>query len=46
MMNSDKSLGEQNYEQFAERYAAMVETKPHIVTKRFIQCYILFAQLR
>ncbi|NJM90603.1 MAG: class I SAM-dependent methyltransferase [Hydrococcus sp. RU_2_2] len=29
MMNSNKSLGEQNYEQFAERYAAIVETKAH-----------------
>jgi ubiquinone/menaquinone biosynthesis C-methylase UbiE len=28
-MNSEKSLGEQNYEQFAERYAAKVETKAH-----------------
>ena len=28
-MNSEKSLGEQNYEQFAERYAASVETKAH-----------------
>lgn len=25
----DKSPGEQSYEQFADRYAAMVETKPH-----------------
>jgi SAM-dependent methyltransferase len=29
MTHSQKSLGEQNYEQFAERYAAAVETKAH-----------------
>ncbi|MBV8887170.1 MAG: hypothetical protein JO235_24685 [Chroococcidiopsidaceae cyanobacterium CP_BM_RX_35] len=29
MTHSQKSLGEQNYEQFAERYAAGVETKAH-----------------
>jgi hypothetical protein len=29
MTNSDKSLGEKNYEQFAQRYAAKVETKAH-----------------
>lgn len=28
-MTDHRSLGEQNYEQFADRYAAMVETKPH-----------------
>ncbi|MCC6613032.1 MAG: class I SAM-dependent methyltransferase [Anaerolineae bacterium] len=28
-MSSDKSFGELSYEQFAERYAAIVETKPH-----------------
>lgn len=28
-MNSTKSLGEQNYEQFADRYAAAIATKPH-----------------
>lgn len=29
MTNQPKSLGEQNYEQFAHRYAAAVETKSH-----------------
>ncbi len=29
MNDIEKSLGEQNYEQFAERYAAAVETKAH-----------------
>jgi ubiquinone/menaquinone biosynthesis C-methylase UbiE len=29
MTHSQKSLGEQNYEQFAERYATAVETKAH-----------------
>lgn len=29
MANAPKSLGEQNYEQFADRYAAAIETKPH-----------------
>lgn len=29
MTDSQKSLGKQNYEQFAERYAAAVETKAH-----------------
>lgn len=28
-MTTDKSIGEQNYEQFADRYAARIETKPH-----------------
>src|SRR5262245_24979906 len=28
-MSIDKSIGEQNYEQFADRYAARVETKAH-----------------
>lgn len=27
--STDKSLGEQNYEQFADRYAEMAPTKPH-----------------
>jgi ubiquinone/menaquinone biosynthesis C-methylase UbiE len=29
MKHQEKSLGEQNYEQFAERYAAAIETKAH-----------------
>ena len=29
MADSHKSLGEQNYEQFAQRYAAAIETKAH-----------------
>jgi ubiquinone/menaquinone biosynthesis C-methylase UbiE len=29
MVHAQKSFGEQNYEQFAERYAAAVETKAH-----------------
>ncbi|MCB0197069.1 MAG: class I SAM-dependent methyltransferase [Anaerolineae bacterium] len=28
-MTTEKSLGEQNYNQFADRYAEMAETKPH-----------------
>jgi SAM-dependent methyltransferase len=28
-MTTNKSIGEQNYEQFADRYAARIETKPH-----------------
>lgn len=29
MESTPKSLGEQNYEQFARRYAEAAETKPH-----------------
>jgi SAM-dependent methyltransferase len=28
-MSTDKSIGEQNYEQFADRYASKIETKAH-----------------
>jgi SAM-dependent methyltransferase len=44
-MTGKKSLGEQNYDQFADRYAEMAETKPHNADYNFPAVISLLANM-